>query len=500
MLRKRIAGWVVLAAAVIGSAVILQGCTEDKLDVYATGTLDGTVMDFTSEEYLNGVILTTNPPTVSVASDSVGYFIFNDLNVGDYNLIARKNGYISESVSISVKREKTTSVVVILERSSEYNDPPVFTGDFYPANGETVQAIDITLSWNATDPNPNDTIHYDVKVFESDEEEGSVHTGLSESTLLLEQLRFNTVYFWQVTAYDAFDSVQSELLSFRTASLPDNVFLYTAIGEDGNYEIFSSDSLGSTRMQLTRNFKDDWQPRFDPESNVIAYISHDQLEPHIYTMERDGSNVKKITSEPVAGYHNSGRGFTWSPAGTEIIYAHYNHMLFSNISVNVHGKYATAPEDRHFRDMDYSPNKAQIVAQTVGIIEDSSEIYLYNLNETEPVLLVPNLPGIIESPSFSVDGTKVMFTRDVSEGILPGRQLNAHIFIIDIGTGVVTDISVNKPTGTNDLNPRFSPNGAHIIFENGSNELNAPRSIWIMDITGSNRRMLFENAYMPEWG
>ena len=100
-------------------SIFLLGCSEDKLNVYETGILDGTILDFTSELNLSGAILTTNPPTVSVASDSAGYFIFKTIDVGEYNLIARKNGYVSESVSLSVQKDKTTTVVILMERSSE---------------------------------------------------------------------------------------------------------------------------------------------------------------------------------------------------------------------------------------------------------------------------------------------------------------------------------------------------------------------------------------------
>ena len=90
---------------------------------------------------------------------------------------------------------------------------------------------------------------------------------------------------------------------------------------------------------------------------------------------------------------------------------------------------------------------------------------------------------------------------DLSANILPdGSQLDAHIFTVDIESGVLEDLSVQKPAGTNDLNPRYSPNGAYIIFENGSNEKGSKKSIWIMDSNGGNREILFEDAIMPDWG
>ena len=53
--------------------------------------------------------------------------------------------------------------------------------------------------------------------------------------------------------------------------------------------------------------------------------------------------------------------------------------------------------------------------------------------------------------------------------------------------------------GYNDTNPRFSPNGAQIIFEYSSNAPGSPKEIWIMDIDGNNRRKLFNEGEMPDW-
>jgi len=475
------------------------GCNEDKLDVYATGVLDGTVMDFTSEEDLSGAILTTNPPTVSVASDSAGYFIFKTIEAGDYNLIARKNGFISESVSLSVQSDKTTSVVVLLERSSEYNDPPEFNDAFIPTNGQEQLAVDLLLSWDVTDPNAEDSLLYDVVLYESNNNTSWVYEGLRESFLEIEGLKFNTVYFWQVTASDPYVSVQSELLSFTTQALPDNPILFTRMTQDG-YEIFSSDTAENFLVRLTRNYTDDWQPRLNPARNLVAYVAHDDLEPHIFTMDRDGTNQQRITRRPIVGYNHPGLGHAWSPEGDRIIYANYDRLSFIQYDGTLEGVIGIAPANRHFKDLDYSPDGTMIVAQTVGINATDNEIYLMNADGSNPVVLVSNLEGIIEAPSFSIDNKKVIFTRDVSGySSSSSRQLDAHIFTIDINTRVIEDISQNKLSGTNDTNPRYSPNGASVIFENASNVSGSEKSVWIMDIDGRNRVKLFDDAEMPDW-
>ena len=490
----------VLILYTLSFALFFQGCNEDKLEVNATGILDGTVMDFTSEVNLSGAVLTTNPPSVSVASDSTGYFIFKTIDIGDYNLIAKKNGYVSESVAVSVQQNISTTIVVLMERSSEYNDPPVFSGSFTPSNSQNNQLVDLTLSWTVTDNNAEDSLTFDVELYESDHENAQLFTGFTDTMVIVENLSFNTVYYWQVIAYDPYASVMSELLTFRTMPLPDNEFMFTRMTLDGDYEIFSSDSSESTLVRLTRNNKDDWQPRLSPLGNKVAYVTYDNLEPHIFSMERDGSDQMKISRRPITGYNNSGKGLAWSPTGDRIIYGNYDRLSFIQYDGTLEGVITIAPANRHFKDLDWSPDGTLIVAQTVGVNANDNEIYLMNADGTNPILLVSNLEGIIEAPSFSIDSKKVIFTRDVS-GYSSGtnRQLDAHILVIDIASRVITDLSEDKPDGTNDTNPRFSPNGAHIIFESASNQSGAEKSIWAMDLDGDHRELLFSNAEMPDW-
>lgn len=490
----------ILILFTLSTALFFQGCKEEKLEVDAIGILDGTVLDFTSEENLSGAVLTTSPATVSVASDSAGYFVFKTINVGDYNLIAKKNGYVSESVAVSVQKDKTTTVVVLMERSSDYNDPPEFSGSFTPDNGETDLPVNLTLGWDVSDPNGEDSLTFDVELYESNHENAQLFTDLTDTMLVVKNLSFNTVYYWQVTASDPYASVKSELLTFRTMPLPDNEYRFTRMSDEGNLEIFSCDSLENQLVQLTINYEDDWQPRLSPLRNKVAYVTHDNLDPHIFTMNRDGTNQTKISKRPITGYNNPGRGLAWSPSGELIIYGNYNRLSFIQHDGTVEGVISTAPANRHFRDMDFSPDGSLIVALTVGVDPNDSEIYLMNSDGSNPVVLVSNLDGIIEAPSFSIDGKKVLYTRDVS-GFSSGtnRQLDAHVFIVDIASGISTDISWEKPTGINDTNPRFSPNGAHIIFESASNVSGAEKSIWVMDLDGRNRKILFSNAEMPDW-
>jgi hypothetical protein len=65
-------------------------------------------------------------------------------------------------------------------------------------------------------------------------------------------------------------------------------------------------------------------------------------------------------------------------------------------------------------------------------------------------LEVANLPGIVENPSWSIDGNSIFYTHDVSGFESPtGRQFDARIFIKNLIDTTYQDISLtNQPVQT----------------------------------------------------
>lgn len=82
----------------------------------------------------------------------------------------------------------------------------------------------------------------------------------------------------------------------------------------GNPEIYVLNLTGGTMRRLTRHAGIDTEPTWAPTGRQIAFVSDRTGTPHVYVMDDQGTNVRRITS---GGFHTQPR---WSPRGDAIAY------------------------------------------------------------------------------------------------------------------------------------------------------------------------------------
>ena len=120
--------------------------------------------------------------------------------------------------------------------------------------------------------------------------------------------------------------------------------------------------------------------------------------------------------------------------------------------------------------------------------------------------VLSGVSGAVGGLNFSVDGNYLVYTHDIS-GYQDSsyRQLNSHIFLYDFSDDSVRDLSneSDKPNGFNDLDPRFSPNNAQVIFTHTSNDGISVRNIMVIDFNSNadetQRSSLFSNGEMADY-
>jgi TolB protein len=95
---------------------------------------------------------------------------------------------------------------------------------------------------------------------------------------------------------------------------PDGRYLALTLSKDGNPEIYVLTLATGVLQRLTRHAGIDTEPTWSPSGQQIAFVSDRAGQPRIFVMDKDGSNVRQLTS---GGFHTQPR---WSPKGDPIIY------------------------------------------------------------------------------------------------------------------------------------------------------------------------------------
>ncbi len=108
----------------------------DSLANTRFGKISGTVKDAVTGNPLNNVNLYTIPPSIIITTNSSGEFIFDNMEAATYQLIAKKSGYDSSHVSVTVIAGLTSSANILLNKA-DTTTPPT-TGDL---SGKVIDGI-----------------------------------------------------------------------------------------------------------------------------------------------------------------------------------------------------------------------------------------------------------------------------------------------------------------------------------------------------------------------
>jgi TolB protein len=473
-------------------------CNEDLFIEPSTySSIRGQVLFSSTRKPAGHVLVRLSPTSRSLDTDSLGYFRFDSVLTGKYTLQAMLTGFLNEFAAIEVGDQQLTAVTLLLRDDKSQNKPSTTPTVIGPKSGSDTLKTSLTLRWKATDPD-KDSLTYDVTVFQDGVAEPVLQSlDQKADSLRVKNLSYNAVYYWQVTVKDGFNAVKGDISTFRTRPFPEFPYVYVK-PVNGRLQLFTSTGTGE-EIQLTTQGSN-WRPVASPNKREIAFISNMKTDLHLFIMNRDGSNLRQITSIPLAGIIPTDLSFCWSPDGTQLLYPSNNKLYAiqtNGTGLRIVSKLASG---QFFSGCDWAEQGNLIVARS-----SSSDVYDNNLvlisSKVDSVTLLIAPKGRISNPVFSIDGKQLLYSYDISQfQNEQGRQLNAHIQLLTLQTGVITDLSGSgKPAGTNDIDPRFSLNGAKIIFTNVDNANENQRGAYVMDLSGISRNLVVNQAQMACW-
>lgn len=484
----------------------LWSCNEDTyVEPIQLTTVRGRVLFSANQQPARQASVRLSPSGRLVTTDSLGGFRFDSVLVGKYTIQVSLTGYGTEVATVDATTDSSPLVTILLTDDKTQNRAPTEPTVVAPTISSSAVSTTLTLKWTAADPN-RDTLTYDVLLYRGGSTSPtSSFTGLKTDSLVV-NLDYNTPYLWQVIVKDGVNSVNGPIWSFRTVPYPDYSYVF-ARRLNNQFQIFASNATGSA-VQLTRDGSS-WRPTVSPNRQLIAYISNIDTDLHLFVMNTDGSNKRRVTTVPVAGLSPTDLSFAWSPDGTQLLYPGNDRLYVVRLDGTGLRAVAQAAPGRVFAGCDWTPQGNRIAARTTSTSVYDNEILLIPVDGGTTPSVLTRKTNRVGNPTFSVSGQQLLFTIDVS-GFQneQGRQLDARIFSLDLSTSALTDLSIvqtnnaqtqTKPAGTNDIDPRYSPTGAQIIFTNTDNTGTNARSVYVSDVDGRNRRLLFGTAEMPYW-
>ena len=482
----------------------MYSCNEDKIDEGQTGTLTGNVVSMGDNLPLANVKITTQPSSSTVFTDELGEFIIEDILIGQYSVQSEKEGYLVDFESANILANTAVNVVFELQISTANNKPPSKPVLIAPETNMVGSPLEVEFIWNPSDdPDEDDELTYKLTLQNDQNNTVEVFEELTSTTLTVNSLTYSTKYFWSVSVSDQINEpVISETSNFKTLSTPE--YDYLVVQKNGSNNVIYSAKEDGSLLQLTSESTNSWRPRKNTTSHKIAYLQSVGGETHLFTMNEDGSNKVQVTqSIPVSGFNLNEIDFAWKPTGEVLVYPNFNKIYQINADGSGASEFYELTNGNFITEIDWSANNDIIALKTNSSEGYNVEIFTMDTSGTIIDIVLSGVSGAAGGLNLNVDGTKLLYSYDVSGSELPSYNIQeSRLFIYDSSTDNSTQLNTLTTIGYNELDPRYSPNEDGVIFTYQGRAINSRKYIYTYAFNQDgeeNLTLLFSDMSMADW-
>jgi Tol biopolymer transport system component len=255
-------------------------------------------------------------------------------------------------------------------------------------------------------------------------------------------------------------------------------------GAGGGSELYAVAPVGGLQVRLAGSPAGSHDPSFSPDGKKIAFWANRGDGAAIYTIDADGGDLERVSQKGLGAATEP----SFSPDGRKIVFVANDggrseiYTMNSDDGTSPFPLFADdKPADKGDQDSEpvFSPDGERI-AFTRTIPGKGKDIFVADRDGTHLVDLTRS-PGTDNShPSFSDDGRRIVF-----QTLRRGRG-GFEIYTMDADDG--RDLADLTGSAGPDTQPSFSPNGKKIVFSRDLDE--GGTAIFTMNADGSDQQQV----------
>lgn len=172
---------------------------------------------------------------------------------------------------------------------------------------------------------------------------------------------------------------------------------------DGNFEIYTINDDGSGLKRLTNSKYDDLKPQWSPDGSKIMYLSKKRSKTAIMVMNRDGSGQRLLADECADEYPP-----LWSPDSSQILFVARSNSKYRIYTVNADGSNLVCLTEFGVEGTEpsWSPDGSRILY----LERFQKDTYIYSMKpDGTDRRKISKEKGVYQSPVWSPDGARIAY-------------------------------------------------------------------------------------------